>query len=93
MTYEPDGFSHFAGLLVFAGLFGLLSLWVWLSLKWQERQWQKQLEELLKAEQEPIERKAEAVSEILLELELPQLAERKKRLEISRQLCIALFVR
>ncbi|MES2236749.1 MAG: hypothetical protein V4500_03230 [Pseudomonadota bacterium] len=48
-------------------------------------------EERIKEEQAAIERKAEAVAECLLELELPQLEEGTKRLEIARRLCIAIF--
>ena len=48
-------------------------------------------EERIEAEQEALERKSEAEAECLLELELPQLEEGTKRLEIARRLCIAIF--
>ena len=78
------------GILVLAAL--PILFWWWF-LKRQEMPWQKQIEEIVEAERREIERRSEAVAECLLELGLPQLEEKKKRLEVARRLCIAIFGR
>ena len=92
MICESSFGCLFVVLLVLVGIFVPPFLCFFLYEKWQQRKWQKQLEELIKVEQEAIERKEEEISEFLLALELPQLVDRKKRLEIARRLRIALFV-
>lgn len=80
-------------LLVVVAPFSLLLLSLWWSAKQKRKQWLMQIEEIVEGERKEIERRAEAVAECLLELELPQLEEETKRLEIARRLCIAIFGR
>jgi len=80
--------DFFVGMSVLAAI-PFLSLW------WHAKQ-QAKLEPMLErerieAEQAALARKAEAVAECLLELGLPQLEEKTKRLEVARRLCIAIF--
>lgn len=87
----------FSPLVVFLSVvvaaFATPTLLIWWYEKQQEKQWPRQIEEIVEAECKEIERRAEAIAECLLELGLPQLEEKTKRLEIARRLCIAIFGR
>lgn len=78
-------------LVTLAILFALPFVCLWWQAKRREKLEPQIESEWRKAEQEAIERKAEAVAECLLELGMPQLEEKTKRLEIARRLCIAIF--
>lgn len=93
MIYAPHVVSWIDLLLGCVGIFALLFLLLWLYEKWIQKQLSKEIATLLKTEKALIERKSEAISQILLELGPPQLEDQKTRLEISRRLYIALFGR